>query len=429
MNKFNPGAYLSGLNIDVMHFGLGAITGLLAGFGNPQNDYRSILIGGTNGKGSTAAMTAAILVQAGYKVGLYTSPHLVDVRERIVINGKKIPLSTFSRILSEIQRQPGLPVTYFEVLTAAAFIYFQREQVDIAVLEVGLGGRLDATNVCRPLVSIITNIGLEHTAYLGRTLTEIACEKAGIIKPAGVCITGATQQKVVRTLAAVCGQRASDLYRLGVDFKLIRRANGLVDYRGTARRLSGLELSLPGGHQAINAALALAAVEIAEKNGFRIDEAAIRDGLKKTHWEARMEILGTRPLFLLDGAHNPSGIRVLRRALQKDFSWRRLILIFAALADKDYRRMLRQIAPLATVTILPPLATGRAVPARQMARVMKDLGYRAVMTRSVEQAVRRALGMAGRGDMICALGSLYLAGEVKQAFHQMHSCGKGVAQR
>src|SRR5512145_2102911 len=219
MNKFNPGAYLSGLNIDVMHFGLEVITERLARFGNPQNSYPTILIGGTNGKGSTAAMTAAILLQAGYKVGLYTSPHLVDVRERIVINGKKIPLSALGRILSEIQRQPGLPVTYFEVLTAAAFIYFQREKVDIAVLEVGLGGRLDATNVCRPLVSVITNIGLEHTAYLGRTLTEIAREKAGIIKPAGVCVTGATQQKVVRTIAAVCGQRESDLYRLGMDFK------------------------------------------------------------------------------------------------------------------------------------------------------------------------------------------------------------------
>jgi dihydrofolate synthase/folylpolyglutamate synthase len=424
MNKFNPGAYLSGLNIDVMHFGLEAITELLTRFGNPQNDYKTILIGGTNGKGSTAAMVASILKQAGFKAGLYTSPHLVDVRERIVINGKKIPLQEFSRILAEIKNHVGQPITYFEVLTAAAFIYFQREPVDIAVMEVGLGGRLDATNVCRPLVSVITNIGLEHTAYLGNTLTAIAGEKAGIIKPAGVCITGVTQQKVVRTLTSVCRQRKSAFYRLGTDFKMVGRANGLADYRGMRRNISGLEIPLPGGHQWSNAELGLAVLEIVEKSGFVIDDAAIHAGLKKTRWEARMEILRAKPLFLLDGAHNPFGISALRRALQKDFPRRRLILIFAALADKDYRKMLQKIAPMASITILPPLKTGRAISPRTMARMMKKLGYRSMTVDSVDQAILRALEMADDHDMICVAGSLYLAGEVKQAFHRVHSCGK-----
>ena len=424
MNKFNPGAYLSGLNIDVMHFGLEAITELLARFGNPQNSYPTILIGGTNGKGSTAAMSASILLQAGYRVGLYTSPHLKDVRERIVISGRKIPPQKFSRILSEIKYQAILPLTYFEVLTAAAVIYFEREKVDIAVMEVGLGGRLDATNVCFPLVSVITNIGLEHTAYLGNTLTAIASEKAGIIKPAGICVTGVTQKKVVQTITAVCCQRKAALFRLGTDFRIVRRAKGLIDYRGLGRQLKGLEISLPGGHQAANAALALATLEMVERSGFVMDDNAIRAGLKKTRWEARMEILCTDPLFLLDGAHNPSGMTVLRRALENDFSWRRLTLIFAALADKDYRKMLQKIAPLADLTILPPLATGRAVPAGQMACVMKSLGYRSVVAKSVDQAVRQALDKARPGDIICAVGSLYLAGEVKQAFHQIQSCGK-----
>lgn len=424
MNKFNHSAYLSSLNIDVMRFGLEDITDLLTQFGNPQDDLKTILIGGTNGKGSTAAMVAAVISQAGYRVGLYTSPHLVDVRERIVISGKKIPLREFGRIVLEIKNHVAGHITYFEVLTAAAFIYFQREQVDIAVMEVGLGGRLDATNVCRPLVSVITNIGLEHTAYLGQTLTAIAGEKAGIIKPAGVCVTGATQQKVVQTLSSVCRQNKAAFYRLGNDFKIVRRKNGLADYHGMNRRLSGLAVSLTGGHQLSNAALALAALEIIEKSGLVIDAEAIYAGLKKTRWEARMETLCHRPLFLLDGAHNPSGINALRRAMQKDFSWRRLILIFAALADKDYRNMLKKIAPMAALTILPPLQTGRAVPVRDMARVMKDLGFRAVVSQSVDQAVLQALEMADEGDMICALGSFYLAGEVKQAFHQMHSCGK-----
>ena len=424
MNEFNSDAYLSGLNIDVMHFGLEAITALLARVGNPQNDYKTILIGGTNGKGSTAAMAASVLTQADYRVGLYTSPHLVDVRERIIVNGKKIPLRTFSRILAEINKQVTEPVTYFEVLTAAAFIYFQKQQVDIAVMEVGLGGRLDATNVCIPLVSVITNIGLEHTAYLGKTLTAIAGEKAGIVKPAGVCVTGVTQQKVLRALTSVCRERKSALYCLGKDFKMVRRANGLADYQGMSRRLSGLAISLPGGHQLSNAALALAALEIVEKSGQLISDSAIHAGLQKTHWEARMEILSTRPLFLLDGAHNPSGINALFCALQKDFSWRRLILIFAALADKDYEKMLRKMAPLANIIILPPLATGRAIPPRRLACMIKAWSCRFITVDNVGQAVRKALEMADHQDMVCAAGSLYLAGEVKQAFHQMHSCGK-----
>ena len=424
MKKFNPDAYLSGLNIDVMHFGLEAITSLLTRFCNPQNDYPVILIGGTNGKGSTAAMAASILKQAGYRVGLYTSPHLADVRERIVVNGKKIPLQEFGRILAQIKNCVVEPLTYFEIMTAAAFIYFQRRQVDVAVVEVGLGGRLDATNVCRPLVSVITNIGLEHTAYLGKTLAAIAGEKAGIIKPGGVCITGATQQKVLQTLTAVCGQKKSAFYRLGADFRMVRRKSGLADYRGMRWNLSGLEISLQGGHQLSNAALALAALEIAEKSGLRIDEADVRSGLSQTRWEARMEMLCREPLFLLDGAHNPSGVGVLSRALLKEFSWRRLILIFAALADKDYQKMLQRIAPMAAVAFLPPLQTGRALPAQEAARVVRSLGCRAVEAASVDQAVMQALKMAGERDMICAFGSLYLAAEVKQAFHRMQSCGK-----
>jgi len=424
MTKFNCGDYLSSLNIDVMHFGLDAMIGLLEKFGNPQDDYTTILVGGTNGKGSTAAMVASIMKQSGRRVGLYTSPHLVDVRERIVVNGAKIPVRALDSIVLEIKNRVAGHITYFEVLTAAAFIYFQRAHVDVAVMEVGLGGRLDATNVCRPLVSVITNIGLEHTAYLGRTLTAIAGEKAGIIKPAGICITGAAQQKVLRTLTSVCRQNKAVLYRLGTDFKMVRRKDGLADYDGMKKRLNGLTIPLRGEHQLSNAALALAVIEIIEENGFVVDSEAIYAGLKKTHWEARMEILCDRPLFLLDGAHNPSGVSALRNGLKRDFSWRRLILIFAALADKDCCAMLKKIAPMADLTILPPLQTGRAVPAREMGRVMKGLGYRAVVSGSVNQAILKAMKMAGDGDIICALGSFYLAGEVKQVFHQIHSCDK-----
>jgi len=424
MNSLNPGAYLSGLNIDVMRFGLEAITGLLERFGFPQNNYFTLLIGGTNGKGSTAAMTASMLKEAGFRTGLYTSPHLVDVRERIVLDGEKIPDRDLGRILSEIQAKACEPVSYFEALTAAAFIYFQRAQADIAVMEVGLGGRLDATNVCSPLVSVITNIGLEHTAYLGRTLTAVAGEKAGIIKQGGVCVAGVTQKRVADHLASICRRKKARLYRLGKDFEIIRRKDTTVDYYGIHRKISGLRVALAGGHQLANAALALAALEVAEESGLKISDAAICAGLKKTRWDARMEILHTRPVFLLDGAHNPSGVRALYRALKENFSCRRLILIFAVLSDKDYRSMLQKIAPSAAVTILPPLTTRRAVPPERLAGLLRKMGFPAVVAGTVDEAVHLALGMAEEGDVICALGSLYLAGEVKQSFHQMNSCGK-----
>ncbi len=424
MNKFNPAAYLSGLNIDVMRFGLEAVSALLSGVGNPQNDYPIILIGGTNGKGSTAAMTASVLREAGYRVGLYTSPHLVDVRERIAINGRKISKRDFAGILAEIRNRAQSPVTYFEVLTAAAYIYFQRRRVDIAVMEVGLGGRLDATNICRPLVSVITNIGLEHTAYLGRTLAAIASEKAGIIKPSGICVTGATQQKVISVLEERCLREHSACYRLGKDFRLRPGKNGHAVYHGMSRNLTDVALALSGAHQAANAALALAALEIVSVRGFPVSDAAVYRGLKKTRWEGRMEILSSRPLFVLDGAHNPSGMNILVRALKKEFTWRRLILIFAALKDKDYKTMLQKIAPLASIIILPQLAAARAVTASDMAFVMKDLGFRARRAGNVREALEQALKLARKDDLICAAGSLYLAGEIKQIFHRRQSCGK-----
>lgn len=424
MNKFDPDAYLSGLNINVMHFGLESVTALLKRFGSPQNSCRTILVGGTNGKGSTAAMIASVLKRGGYKTGLYTSPHLADVRERIVIDGKKIPFNKFAAIVAQISEAAPLPVTYFEVLTAAAFIHFQREQVDIAVMEVGLGGRLDATNVCRPVVSVITNIGLEHTAVLGRTLSSIAAEKAGIVRPSGVCVTGAVQKKAVEVISWVCRQREAKLYRLGRDFRIIRRRGGAADYLGINRRIKGIRLSLPGAHQWSNAALTLAAVEVVEKNGYSLTDEAVCTGLENTRWEARMEVLCDRPLFLLDGAHNPSGIAALCRSLRHDFPRRRLMLIFAALADKDCKRMLQKIVPLADTTFLPALRSERAVAPGALARIVESLGGRAVVVRSPDEAADMALSQVGEDDMICAAGSLYLAGEIKQTFQQTHSCGK-----
>lgn len=424
MNKIDPAAYVTSLNIDVMRFGLAAISDLLSRLGNPQDTYKTILIAGTNGKGSTAAMTASILQAAGYKTGLYTSPHLIDVRERIIVNKRQIPAGDFGKIISAAKKKIEQPVTYFELLTAAAFLYFQRRKIDIAVLETGLGGRLDATNVCQPLVSVITNIAFDHTAHLGKTLTAIAREKAGIIKQNGVCVTAAKQKKVIDVIEEVCRSRKAGCYRLGKDMQIKQQKNGLISYSGLYNNFDDLTVPLTGGHQLENAALALAALEIAGLNGFPVDAQVVRKGLCNTKWNGRLEILCRKPLFVVDGAHNPAGINALRRSLQNDFRYRRLILIFSALADKDYHKMLEKIAPLADQIILTQLQAGRAVPVAVLYECVKKMGREALITENAAEAMERVLAMAEGGDMICAAGSLYLVGEIKQAFPEVPSCGK-----
>jgi len=424
MKKFDSRSYLANLNIDVMRFGLETIAELLRHLGEPQNSFPSILIAGTNGKGSTAAMTASILRSAGYKTGLYTSPHLIDVRERIVVNGKMIPCREFDNLLAHLAEIITVPATYFEIMTAAAFLYFQRQQVDIAVLEVGLGGRLDATNICRPLVSVITNIARDHMACLGNTLEAIAREKAGIIKQNGICLTGTSQTKALNIIAAECRRLQSGLYRLGVDFKITGKRNGLLTYAGRKTGIDNLTIPLIGSHQIDNAALALAALEAIEPSGFSVTPADIRRGLQNTKWPGRLEVLQKYPLFIVDGAHNPAGIRVLCRALRNDFSYRRLILIFAVLADKEYLLMLQKIAPLADKIIITGIESQRAIPADELYAVIRNLGFNAKKTVNVKQALAQAFRIASSQDLICAAGSLYLAAAVKQSFPETTSCDK-----
>lgn len=414
--KFNYLNYLDSLNIDIMRFGLKTISKLLLRLNNPQNTYKTIMVAGTNGKGSTATMIASILQKAGYRVGLYTSPHLVDVRERIVVNGKMISRADIDRIIAYIKKKKNNALTYFEFLTAAAFIYFRQKKVDIAVLEVGLGGRLDATNVCKPLVSVITNVSLEHTAYLGKTLSSIAYEKGDIVKPRGVCVTAAKQKKVLKVFENICRERKAKLYQIGRDFKIIKSNYKTFDYLGLSLNLKRLCLGMPEEHQMENAALAITAIGIVAKKGLPVNEQAIRDGLRKTKLAARMEVLQKSPLFILDGAHNPGGICALRKALKNEYTYHRLILIFACLNDKKYFQMLRTIAPLAHKIILPRLITARAQHADNIKYLIREMGYKPEVVNSVYQAVKVARLVASKDDLILAAGSLYLAAEIKQKF-------------
>ena len=395
---------------------LSAIRQVLEKMHDPQTHYPSILVGGTNGKGSICAMASSILASAGLKVGLYTSPHLIDVRERIRFNGRMITAGELAACIEDVRSCAADTLTYFEFLTAVAFLFFSRKKIDIAVLEVGMGGRLDATNVVRPIVSAISNISLEHSAYLGKRLAQIAFEKAGIIKNQGICITAATQKPVVEVLEAVSRERHAVLHRLGQTISV--RAfppSRTFSYRGLDKTYANLPCPLLGRHQLKNAAVAVGIMEILTQSGWRIDEQAIRRGLAGTRWAGRLEVLQKSPQVVLDGAHNPAGVAVLCRALKDDFTYDRLIVVCGVLNDKKFKDMVKRLAVLADILILTQPTTDRAlVPAE-----MLDVAIRNCRHVQIKEDPREALSMAMAtatpADLICVTGSLYLVGEIKAA--------------
>ncbi|MDO8785536.1 MAG: folylpolyglutamate synthase/dihydrofolate synthase family protein [Syntrophales bacterium] len=408
--------YLSGLNSAVIHLGLGPISRLLARLNSPQKNYETILIAGTNGKGSIAAMTASILYQGGFKVGLYTSPHLVHVRERIRINGLMITLTEMDERIGEVKKQVLEDVTYFEFLTAVAFLHFYREKVDVAVLEVGMGGRLDATNVVTPAVSVISNISFDHRKYLGNSLKDIAREKAGIIKDGGLCVSAAKQKSVIKVLEETCREKGTKLYLLGRDIKVSSHSDGAFSYRGIAKTYHKLVCPLRGRHQIENAALTLCTIEFMAARGFHVDEDAIYRGMKDAIWEGRLEILQYAPMLLVDGAHNPAGVSALCRALKEGFTYRKLILIFGVLDDKDYNTMLNKLVYLADRFVITRPSISRAVPTQKLVPLAKRSKNHIEVVEEPSMAIKRALLAANKEDLICVTGSLYLVGEIKQAF-------------
>jgi len=410
-----PRDFLSHLNSSVIRLGLDPIKKLLASLNNPHHNFRSVLIGGTNGKGSIAATTAAILRAGGLRTGLYTSPHLVDLRERIRIDEAMITGEALDDLIDEVRGRVREEVTYFEFLTAVAFLHFSRMHVDVAVLEVGLGGRLDATNVVEPLLSVISNISLEHQEYLGTRLADIAREKAGIIREGGVCITAAKQTVVRGVLAETCRQRRAVLYRLGKDITVRRNKDGTFSYQGLKKNYSGLPCSLVGRHQIENAALALATTELLAARGLVISDEAVSRGMKSTQWEGRLEVLQSAPLVVLDGGHNAAGITVLTRALKQDFTYRRLILVFGVLRDKNYQQMLKKLAPLAQKIIITRPDSERAVPPDEVRIWAKPYCDQVEVVEEPGQALNSALAAADREDLVCVAGSLYLIGAIKKA--------------
>jgi dihydrofolate synthase/folylpolyglutamate synthase len=418
--------YLSSLERMGIRFGLDPIRSLLGGLGNPQDDFPSVLVAGTNGKGSVSAMTASMLTTAGFRTGLYTSPDLIHFRERIRIDGRMISSREATACAQRIRKEIREKISYFEFLTAMAFLHFQRQQVDIAVLEVGMGGRLDATNVVRPLVSVITNISLEHREFLGNTLAAIAREKGGIIGEKGLCITAARQKRVIETLAEICRDKGATLWKVGSQIRTTIRRDGTFSYRGMGERYERLECPLAGRHQVRNAALALGVVERIGGQGFRVDGRAVSVGLKRTRWEGRLEVLQPSPMLLVDGAHNPAGVASLCGALKGGFPRRRLFLLFGVLGDKDYPAMAKKLFPLADRVFLTRPRSERALPLELLLPVARKIHPDVEMVEKPGDALRRALSLAGREDLVLVAGSLYLVGEIKRS-HRMMAGGRGPA--
>ena len=443
MNYSETLVFLDNLQMHKIKLGLAAMHSFLAKIGGPEKRLKIIHVAGTNGKGSVCATLLTILQRSGRRVGLYTSPHLSCVRERFRINDRYITQEEFAGLASRIVAALGdETITYFEFTTALALLWFAEADLDLVILETGLGGRLDATNVVTPLVSVITSISMDHEAYLGTTIKAVAGEKAGIIK-AGVPVvaTGGTPE-IVAVLTSAAAEQQAPLYLLGRDFTIAGDSNDDWAWLGNEHALPGmpaalggrigqLRCAMKGAYQRENAALAIATLRVLRQYGIDINEDIIRIGLMNVHWPGRLEYLelsreslpdpanlppgdGGPIRLLLDGAHNPDGLAKLATTLRQEYVYDGLILVWGAMLDKDIRGGLAALAPLARTLILTrPDGERSAEPEQLLAYLPADVRHRAVLRRDPRQAVLEAASLASDKDLIVVAGSLYLVGAVR----------------
>lgn len=404
---------------------------LCRALGDPQQRYRSVHIAGTKGKGSTAAILAAILRAAGYRVGLYTSPHLHTLRERIQIDGEPIAPETFGALMDELaaadaalrrERPEWGDATAFELVTVLAFSAFAWANVDIAVIEVGLGGRLDATNVVVPDVAAITLIGYDHMQILGSTLAAIAREKAGIIKPGRPVVSAPQAPEAAAVIESVAVERDAPLWLGGRDWR-VEGPRTDFRFRAPGLVLTELVLGLRGQHQVENAGVALAATARLKESGLPVGEAALRRGLFEARWPGRLEVLRERPTVVVDGAHNRESAERLAVAMPQEFQWARLWLVLGILRDKEIERIVAALAPLAAGLFAVEGFSPRAAEGRRLLAAWETAapGSPARLYGSVEAALAAALEAAGPDDVVLVTGSLGMAAAAREAL--------GVAQR
>lgn len=395
--------------------GLSSTENLLEKLGRPHEKIPILHLAGTNGKGSVGASVTSILSEAGYKVGFYTSPHLVSFRERFVIGGDMINANDVVDLAERVWNVcvEEEPPTFFEFVTAMAFLYFAEADVDLAVMETGLGGRLDATNVATPIVSVITNISLEHTEYLGPTLAHIAMEKAGIIKTGVPVITGEKRPGVKEIFRRVADEKNAGLIINGRDFRTRRNPSNGFNYYGLKSDYKNLETALLGRHQVGNAALALAAVELLADHGLKADEPEIRRGLKNVRWPGRAELLEGKPSIMLDGAHNPAAARVLGELLA-ELEYDEIHVVMGVMADKDIDQVMAPIVPFADKLYLTRPEYIRAAEPSVLKAFAKKYYHGPVYENpSLPEAIEAARDAAGERDLVLITGSLFTVGEAR----------------
>ncbi len=401
--------------------GLSTIKNILSGLGNPQDTFSSIHVAGTNGKGSIASSLASILQAAGYKAGLYTSPHLVHFNERICINNVPVSdeniVSSYEAVKSVHQgtREP----TFFEFSTAMAFYEFGNHKVDWAVIETGMGGRLDATNIISPALSIISNLSVEHQAYLGNTIPLIAKEKGGIIKNSTPVVTGVRQKNAVSVLKEIAEKKSAPFYRFGSEFRVRKHKNEKFTYFGIDNVWRDMHTGLMGSHQIDNAALVLAACEILNKKDANLSLKNITEGLEKNRWPGRLDIVSRSPLILLDGAHNLIAARNLSKFLSANLADKKITLVIGILNDKPYSAILRSLLPVCDRVILTMPKIDRSIPPEKLSHAAKKNISNIEIIPNVGKAVQHAVETVSPDDAVCIAGSLYVVGEAKEKLAAM----------
>jgi dihydrofolate synthase/folylpolyglutamate synthase len=427
LNSFINYEQIPGISYVQPGYSLKHVEELLNRMGNPQLAARTIHIAGTKGKGSVSAMIAQVLSDSGYKTGLYTSPHFHTLRERISIDGSLISEAEFAAAMVEIKpfiesmRKDTVfrQLTYFEALTALAFAYFKKKQVDFQVLEVGLGGRLDATNVARPIICIITPISLDHTQILGNSLEEIAREKAGIVKSGCWVVISPQPEEAASVITDICREKKGKIVQVGKDITWHKIGGDLYHQSLVVEgRRNNYQVSIPlsGDFQLENAASAVAALEVLGSAGFAISTADIVRGLARVKWPGRFHILQEYPTVLVDGAHNVASIKRLVDNIKGYFAHKRIFLVFGTSCDKDIPGIINELVPLSPQVIVTRAAHSRAAPLSTLVAEFSKQGIELEIRETVTEAISRALSLADRTDLICVTGSLFVVAEALDYF-------------
>ena len=410
-----------GFDLFKKEFNLGKLRGILKDLGSPQKTFTSVHVAGTKGKGSICTYVSSILRGAGHKVGLFLSPHLVDVRERISVNGKMISKKDLTLVMAKLkkvldERPDAEELTFFEVLTLAAVLYFREREADYAVFEVGMGGRLDATNVIDAKVSAISPISYDHTDVLGKSIVKIALEKAAIIKKGGFCISSPQRPSALEVIKKECRRKSASLFLVGKDIDFSVRG---MDERGSSFDVSGIKADyaalrtvMPGGFQPANCAAAIGVCEQVLRGKKGIDIEAVKRGVKDAYIPGRLEVLARNPFIVIDGAQNAESASRLKYSVEDIFKYDKLILLLGLSKDKDIKGVCRELAPLADEVILTRASSKRAASPEIIRGFLK--GKKATITRGVKEALGLALAKSAQCDLVLATGSFYMIGEVRE---------------